>query len=67
MFTGRPLVLQRWDGRKWNTWTKFNSGSGAVSWTRKFTSKGTSYWRWAATADTYSYAGYSPILKVVTK
>jgi hypothetical protein len=67
MFSGRPLVMQRWDGRKWYTWAKLNSGSGTASWTKRFTVKGTSYWRWAVPADDYSYRAYSKTLKVATK
>ena len=67
MFSGRPLVMQRWSGKKWYTWTKLSSGSGTKSWTRKFTTKGTSYWRWAVPADDYSYSAYSKVVKVVVK
>ncbi|NTU72096.1 MAG: hypothetical protein HGB10_09800 [Coriobacteriia bacterium] len=65
--TGRPITVQRWDGRKWVTAAKLNSGSGKPSWTRKFVARGTSYWRWAVTADSYSNAAYSRNLKVVVK
>jgi hypothetical protein len=67
MFTDRPLVMQRWSGKKWYTWTTLSSGSGTASWTRKFTTKGTSYWRWAVPADDYSYSAYSKAVKVVVK
>lgn len=67
MLVNRPLILQRWNGRKWDTWAKFSSGAGAVAWTKKFSSRGTSYWRWRVTSDTYSYAANSPVLKVVVK
>lgn len=65
MFTGRPLVLQRWDGRKWVSWKRFSSGKGSVSWTKKFAAKGTSYWRWRINSDAYSYPANSAVLKVV--
>ncbi len=67
MYENRTIVMQRWSGRTWYTWKKFNSGSGDLSWTKKFTSKGTSYWRWYVPADGYTYRAYSPVMKVVVK
>lgn len=67
LLTNRPLILQRWDGRTWVTWKRFSTGDGTVSWTRTFSSKGTTYWRWRVPADDYSYAANSAVLKVVAK
>jgi len=66
-FGDRPIVLQRWDGRAWVTWTKTRTDKGVASKVVKLASEGTTYWRWRVPADDHSYAANSPVLKVVAQ